>query len=670
MIIYKHLLRQDSVKAVILVSGRDFGRCPLASQLPTALWPVMNESALQRLLRHLSSQGISKATVCSNGDASLLAGCVTTTGSMELKFLDEQLPAGTAGCLRDAAAGDGDSLFVVCCAAIVSLPDINFLVREHQNSGREFTVALETVFEDGQHNNVPADIYVCDHKILEYIPKDGYYDIKESLIPGLLAEGKTVNTVVLPESTGSFRNRAGYLAAVGNYLHKSAEKNIGFHCRKLDGSRNLWQAGNARIDKSARLYGPVVMMDGAWVGENSIVFGPAVIGPGVTVGPNSYIENSVFWDNSSVGQNCTVRNCLVDYGGTVRDSVVVEDCSVVNGQSCKIASRANRLLSLAGQGISHLRSTATALLERVNVKPDDITSLGRAKSRVLSVLSLAALMIVFFWCYSSGLAELWSIWNKSDEYSCGLLVPLLAIYILWSKRRRISRCRLRPSVLGFFALLGAQAMRYFGLFFMYGSAERLSIVASLAALVLFLFGWRLFRSVFTTLLFLGLMLPLPRSIHGAIVLPLQSWATSSAVFCLQVFGYDVIKEGNIIHLGDTTVAVAEACNGLRMVTAFFVIIGLVVLIVDRKWWEKLIVLLSALPIALFCNTVRLTVTAVVYAALKGSNLDRLFHDFGGYAMIPIALALSVFELWILKKLTTEPKTLESRVVVTKYRAKT
>ncbi|MCK4752798.1 MAG: exosortase/archaeosortase family protein, partial [Planctomycetes bacterium] len=236
----------------------------------------------------------------------------------------------------------------------------------------------------------------------------------------------------------------------------------------------------------------------------------------------------------------------------------------------------------------------------------------------------------------------------------------LAVYILWSKRQDISKCRLRPSIWGLFAFLGAQAFRLFGLFFMYGSAERLSIVLSIAALVLMLLGWQIFRKVFSTLVFLGLMLPLPRSIHYAIMLPLQSWATSSAVFCLEILGYHVIREGNIIHLNGTTVAVAEACNGLRMIMAFFVIGGLVVLLIRRTWWEKLIALASSLPIALFCNSIRLTITAIAFTKLSGEHWEKIFHDFGGYAMMPLALGAIVLELWLLTKITTVP--IEKQVV--------
>ena len=99
---------------------------------------------------------------------------------------------------------------------------------------------------------------------------------------------------------------------------------------------------------------------------------------------------------------------------------------------------------------------------------------------------------------------------------------------------------------------------------------------------------------------------------------------------------------------------AEACNGLRMVMAFFVIGGLVVLLVRRAWWEKLIVLVSCLPISLLCNSMRLTITAIAFTMLKGEHWERVFHDFGGYAMMPLALAMVVLELWLLKKITTAP----------------
>ena len=182
--------------------------------------------------------------------------------------------------------------------------------------------------------------------------------------------------------------------------------------------------------------------------------------------------------------------------------------------------------------------------------------------------------------------------------------------------------------------------------------------------MLLLFGWQFLKKVSTVLLFLCLMLPWPKRVQAAVAFPLQHWATSSAVFCLEIIGYEVIREGNVIHIGQASVAVAEACNGLRMITAFFVISGLVVLLVKRAWWEKLIVLASGLPIALLCNTVRLAITAIAFTLLSGEHWEKIFHDFGGYAMMPLALAAVVGELWLLAKLTTLP-TREEAVIITR-----
>jgi exosortase len=256
-----------------------------------------------------------------------------------------------------------------------------------------------------------------------------------------------------------------------------------------------------------------------------------------------------------------------------------------------------------------------------------------------------------------------NLWRRSDEYSSGLLVPFLAVYIVWTRRHAIARCPVKPSMWGLPAFAGAQAVRLFGLYFMYGSAERASIVLSIAAIVLLLFGWPIFRKVFTVLLFLCLMVPWPNIIQYYVGLHLQGWATSSAVFCLEMVGYEVLQEGNIIHIGQTSVEVAYACNGLRMITAFFVISGLVVLLVNRAWWEKLIVLVSSLPIALLCNTVRLTVTAIALTRLSDQFWDDIFHDFGGYAMMPLALAVVVGELWLLTRLTAPPEAGQAVIIV-------
>jgi len=70
----------------------------------------MGKSVLEHLLTSLANQGIKQVTICSNFAGSLLKESIHADNRLELNFLDESLPVGTAGCIRDAAVDETDAL--------------------------------------------------------------------------------------------------------------------------------------------------------------------------------------------------------------------------------------------------------------------------------------------------------------------------------------------------------------------------------------------------------------------------------------------------------------------------------------------------------------------------------------------------------------------------------
>jgi len=654
-------IEMQSVKALILVSNRDFGRCPLASRLPTALWPVLGKSVLEHLLKHLADQGIKKAVICGSGAHSLLDKRNLTDDRLELSFVDETLPVGTAGCVRDAIGDGTEELLMVFPASIVCPPRIDELIKAHHDGQSDLTVMLNPYCQNNTDMDEASGIYVCNTEILEHIPEAGFFDIKEGLIPKMLHAGRTVHAARLPYHAGNFRNRQEYLSVVSCCLENVSTMNVDFGPHNYSGSEKVWLAANAKIDPEARIDGPVVIMDGATISSGAVVLGPAILGKNAAVNKDSIVINSMLWDDAKVGSNCQIQRCVVDYHGVVRDNAVVEEKSI----SFESEGVLRRVVDLASMVVKNKKSKLQSVLRSFDEISQEFPNWAWLSGKnILTFLASGVVFIAFLWSYWPGLVELWELWRQSDEYSSGLLVPFLAVYVLWSRRHDIALCPIKPSIWGFFAFVGAHAVRLLGLFLMYSSAERLSVVLSIAALILLLFGWKFFRKISPILLFLCLMLPLPNVVQYYIGLNLQRWATSSAVFCLEVVGYAVIQDGHTIDIGNVSVAVLEACNGLRMITAFFVISGLVVLLVQRAWWEKLVILISSLPIALLCNTIRLAVTAVFFTILKGEYWEQIFHDFGGYAMMPLALAAVVGELWLLAKLTVLP-TEEKAIIITR-----
>ncbi len=128
-------------------------------------------------------------------------------------------------------------------------------------------------------------------------------------------------------------------------------------------------------------------------------------------------------------------------------------------------------------------------------------------------------------------------------------------------------------------------------------------------------------------------------------------------FLLEAFGVRVSQQGNVVMLNEKIpMAVAEACSGLRMLTAFVIITAFIAYMVNRSRRQKAVLLLSSVPVAVMCNILRLCVTAVLFLLASAEVAEKFFHDFAGLAMMPIAVLLMFGELWLMDKLTIpEPK---------------
>ena len=261
------------------------------------------------------------------------------------------------------------------------------------------------------------------------------------------------------------------------------------------------------------------------------------------------------------------------------------------------------------------------------------------------------LLTITAWSYWSTIADLLHEWPRDHDYSAGQLVPLVAVFLVWRERKRLKECALKPCWIGGIALLIlAYAGRTYGLLLQYESAERYSLVLAIAALVLTVTGWQVFRRVSWILLFLFLMVPFPGRVHNLISGPLRTMASTGSVFFLEAF-IKVGQQGNVLTLnGDTTVGVAEACSGLRMLTAFIIVSAFIAYMVKRPRWQKTVVLLSSVPAAIICNIVRIVVTAVLMLIVNAEVAEKFFHDCAGLVMMPAAVLLIFSELWLMDKL--------------------
>jgi exosortase len=202
-------------------------------------------------------------------------------------------------------------------------------------------------------------------------------------------------------------------------------------------------------------------------------------------------------------------------------------------------------------------------------------------------------------------------------------------------------------------LVAGILLRLVGGFYYFAYVDEIALLPCVAGLLLLLGGRTAWRWSWPAIAFLLFMLPLPHRIAVAMAEPLQNFATVTSTFALQTLGLPALAEGNVILLNDVEIGIVEACSGLRMLVIFFALATGVVLVVRRPLWEKLLVIASAVPIALVVNVLRITATGVLYEQAGKQWTDAFFHDLAGWLMMPLALALLAVELVLLRRLFLE-----------------
>jgi len=182
--------------------------------------------------------------------------------------------------------------------------------------------------------------------------------------------------------------------------------------------------------------------------------------------------------------------------------------------------------------------------------------------------------------------------------------------------------------------------------------DRLTFLGALIGICQLMGGFSMLRWAGPPLGFLFFMFPMPSVIERTVLLELQKGAAMVSTWTVQILGLPAIREGSRIVIDQIPLDVADACSGLRMSTIFGAMAVAMVLLIDRPWWDRLIILISAIPIALLTNIIRITVTALLYYWFpENERLHLLAHDWAGYVMMPIALGFLWLELQILTRLT-------------------
>ncbi len=131
---------------------------------------------------------------------------------------------------------------------------------------------------------------------------------------------------------------------------------------------------------------------------------------------------------------------------------------------------------------------------------------------------------------------------------------------------------------------------------------------------------------------------------------MQKIGTIASTYVIETLGIPVMSRGNVILLPHGEVGVVEACSGLRMMMLFFAVCVGAAFVMKSSLAEKILIVLTAIPIAVVANVARITVTAILYEYASKEIGDKVFHELAGFFMMPFAVILLMLELGVLERM--------------------
>lgn len=287
------------------------------------------------------------------------------------------------------------------------------------------------------------------------------------------------------------------------------------------------------------------------------------------------------------------------------------------------------------------RITVTTAAADLN-HPEEVEFLGLSRAGLVSFALIAALVAAVYASPFAALVRDW--WTDNQGASYGILVPPLALYIAWGRRRRTFSVPSTQDARGLAVIFCACLMFLVGKLGAEYFLTRLSMVLLLVGLSWTFWGSARTRTLAFPFLLLMTMIPLPMLVYNRITLPLQLLSSQAATAVIQASGNSVYRDGNILHLPHATLGVAEACSGLHSLASLVVVSLLLGFVECRRLSARVLLVVLAVPFAIAVNVVRVTGTAFL-AEINQEYADGFYHSFSGWLVFLVGFGF----FWALSK---------------------
>jgi exosortase D (VPLPA-CTERM-specific) len=284
--------------------------------------------------------------------------------------------------------------------------------------------------------------------------------------------------------------------------------------------------------------------------------------------------------------------------------------------------------------------------------PNDTSNTTQAFN-MRPVYLLALIALAFGFAFFNGIENLLKRWGEQQELSHGYFLPIIAGWMIWSRRKALAASLGRPMTIGLagvalaavILILSEMTVTSLMIF------QHFAMILFVGSVALALGGRNVFRLSLVPIIFLLFMVPPPYWVITVLSQTFQFWSSQLGVFMIELFGIPVFLSGNIIDLGDYQLQVAEACSGLRYLFPFLSLGFLAAYLFKAPFWQRAVVFLSTIPITIFMNSFRIALTGVMVQKYGASQAEGLIHFFEGWVVFMLCMIMLFAVIALLARLS-------------------
>jgi exosortase len=290
--------------------------------------------------------------------------------------------------------------------------------------------------------------------------------------------------------------------------------------------------------------------------------------------------------------------------------------------------------------------------------PGERAETGFTAAGFVQISVVGMLFVLLFW------SNLYRLWEKTNpiygepNWGHAICVPVIGLYYLYLHRASLRQTAVRTAWSGLpICILGIVFSGMSIWPYQNDFAKDLGMVICLFGVVLLLCGREIMRVAWFPIVFLICALPWPSLVYSRVAEPLQQLAAGVAVHVLRFTGVQAMNSGTKILMEHgpavRTLNVAEACAGMRSLMTFVSIAAAVAFLSARPLWQKLLIIAFSVPIAIFCNVLRVAGQGLLDHYVSTEWSEGFAHSFAGVVMLIPAVFMILLVAYVLDNLFIE-----------------